>query len=128
MAHADAPEGRYTLETEAVVHDARTGLSWQRHMDTTQRTVADANRYCAALDLAGSGWRLPTRAELLTLVDPTRNNPAIDPNAFPNTASAAFWSSTSYAGENGKAWYVRFASGDSRSQPVDSLYLVRCVR
>jgi hypothetical protein len=46
--------------------------------------------HCAALSLAGGGFRLPSIAELLTLVDPTRSQPAIDPIAFPGTAGDFF--------------------------------------
>jgi hypothetical protein len=81
------------------------------------------------LILANGGWRLPTRAELLTLVDPTKYNPAIDATAFPSTPSDYFWSSSAYAGSSGNAWYVYFYNGYSNNVDVTSnTYRVRCVR
>ena len=51
----------------------------------TPRTWQEAVDYCTALDLPGSGWRLPTRLELLTLVNYglPYPDPAIDARYFP---------------------------------------------
>jgi len=55
-------------------------------------------------------WRLPTVAELVSLVDYGRSTgPAIDLSVFPNAASAFFW--TSEPKEAGTVWTVGFSKG-----------------
>ncbi len=44
--------------------------------------------YCGS-----SAWRLPTVDELLTLVDHSRTNPAIDTKYFPYTSNGNYWTS-----------------------------------
>ncbi|MGC4119779.1 MAG: DUF1566 domain-containing protein [Myxococcales bacterium] len=72
-----------------------------------------------------SDWRLPSKAELVSIVD-SKYSPAINTAAFPNTRPSWFWTSTSY--NEGWAWYVYLLDGGSytymKSQPAD----VRCVR
>ena len=68
-----------------VVYDRTTGLLWQRFPSASSSSLYDAQCYCASLSLAGlPGWRLPTRLELMTLVDLSRVSPALNPGAFPN--------------------------------------------
>ena len=74
---------------EDTVTDNWTGLTWERAFGDPV-LQAQATSRCSQL-----GFRVPTEKELLTLVDPTRVNPATDPAAFPGTPSHAFWSSTS---------------------------------
>ena len=61
-------------------------------------------------------WRLPTIAELRTIVDTSASgcgsgSPCIDP-IFGPTAASTYWSSTTFAGLPGIAWGVGFAFGD----------------
>jgi Protein of unknown function (DUF1566) len=58
-----------------------------------------------------SGWRLPNVKELASVVDETRQIPAIDPVAFPGTPAESHWSSTPQAGFPGLAWFVSFYDG-----------------
>lgn len=125
-AFADAPPGRYSVSA-GTVKDNRTGLVWQQSVDANLYTWADARDACSRLVLLGSGWRLPTKKELLTLIDPTRFQPSIDPNAFPNTPPEYFWSATvDLADANGDHWSVRF--GDGRALNKVAMSCVRCVR
>jgi len=66
------------------VQDNKTGLTWQRSVPSSTYTWADATSYCQALNLGGfsSGWRLPAKKELETLVDERVQNQAIDATAF----------------------------------------------
>ncbi|MBI5546720.1 MAG: DUF1566 domain-containing protein [Deltaproteobacteria bacterium] len=125
---AAAPAGRYTVATDTV-RDNKTGLTWQRGVPTSYYSWANAQSYCQALNLGGfsSGWRLPTKKELETLVDRRDNNPSIDSTAFPNTPSEWFWTSTPYASA-GSAWYVYFDFGFSDYGDTTYICKVRCVR
>lgn len=75
----------------------------------TQSYINDIN----ALALCGQqSWRLPERAELLSLVDPVASDPAIDTRTFPATRSAWYWTATAAANPV-RVWIVSFADGFS---------------
>ena len=124
-----------TLSSEKVILDNNTGLMWQETIPTEKYTWEDAGSYCNGLTYAGYGdWRLPTPQELLTIVDNSRYNPAIDTTYFPDTPSENFWSSSTWVKETDYAWGVDFSAGGSyyyfykNSTGYPSLLNVRCVR
>ena len=137
-SRADAPPGQYdSTMGVGTVYDTKTGLTWQQTAPTTggddgtgRYTWSNAKMYCTNLGLNGSGWRLPTVKELLTLVDVTKENPSIDTsaNGFPAAPSGFFWSATPYAGSPSYAWYVHFNYGYTGSGGVTNTNRVRCVR
>ena len=126
---AAAPAGLYTISTDTV-QDNKTGLTWQRSVPSSTYTWADATSYCQALNLGGfsSGWRLPAKKELETLVDERVQNQAIDATAFPNAPAGPSWTSTPFAGASGHAWSVDFGYGNSYYDDTTSTSRVRCVR
>ncbi len=69
---------------------------------TTNQIIAGTNSLGFQVQINASSlcgknnWRVPTRAELITLVDAGRLSPAIDTTWFPNTANAVYWTSTPY--------------------------------
>ncbi|HET8933966.1 MAG TPA: DUF1566 domain-containing protein [Polyangiales bacterium] len=114
---------------ETTVKDVHTGLTWQRNVEPTLRSVAEAKAYCETLTLAGGGWRLPALKELLTLVDLTRADPAIDVQAFSGSMSLGAWTSSIYLGAaTNHAWFVHFLRSVSGHEDVDIGYQARCVR
>lgn len=130
---AALPRFQKIVPTPPPVHetvvDTATGLEWQAVPFAESMKHADAVRACAELRLGGhDDWRLPTRAELLTLVDDARYSPAIDTDAFPNTPSAWFWTSTAYAGGDDYAWVVLFGGGRSGIDRRGDDCRVRAVR
>lgn len=127
-AQADAPPCRYTTSADTVL-DRDTGLTWQRSLDASSYTWAEAATYCNNLQLAGqSDWRLPSIQELQTIVDESNVDPAIDTTAFPNTLSSVFWSSSPHADDSSSAWYVTFGYGEVHYDFVGAADRVRCVR
>ena len=107
-----APLGRYTIDENAgTVYDTRTQLTWQRAVTDNEYDLADAASYCSELALAGGGWRLPQVSELLTIVDPTQHDPAIDPLAFPSTPLANFWSSSAFGSPPGYGFILYSGPG-----------------
>ena len=60
-----------------------------------------------------SDWRLPTRTELLSIVDNSNFKPAVDTRFFPNTVPAYYWSSSPYADQSDFAWQVYFLYGEA---------------
>lgn len=120
---------RYDIGTKGVVVDDVTGLMWQRTLPNTFLTFRDAGRQCDELALAGHhDWRLPSRIELVSLIDTTRTQPAIDVKAFPDTPSDWFWTSSLAAGDPNAAWYVYFYFGYPKTDDMSGRFSVRCVR
>lgn len=135
----DGPDsGQFVISTDGLsVADTITGLVWQRDASGPRDgcaavatcTLAEAKTYCAALVLGGvSGWRVPARMELLTIVDFTRQKPSIDPIAFPNTPAEWFWISGPCPAAGGSRCYVNFNYGYSYDTDVGDQLRVRCVR
>ena len=107
---------QYRFSTDgSEVTDSKTGLIWKRCSEGQTWGVADgaASASCngtvtqhsleEALVLAASakgGWRLPNVKEIASLADRSRYNRAINLDAFPNTSSLWYWSSTPHAGTN----------------------------
>jgi len=134
----DAP--RFEISEDGhVVLDRRTGLQWMRcsiGQNWSGTTCAGiANRYtwdqAANLDVSHAGldgWRLPTVDELQALVEHRMFNPAIDPQAFPNTPMSNFWSSSEAAYDILYAWTVNFANGFSNWRHKRQRFESRLVR
>ena len=117
-----------TVAGDELVEDRVTGLTWQRNASANGRSWQAAQDYCESLSYGGSSaWALPTRLELVSLLDNTRITPAIDLQAFPNTLAEWFWSSTPFAGEAARAWHVYFYPGAPDVDDIASTFLARCV-
>ena len=144
LADANAPSGRYTA-SGGTVYDTKTKLTWQQTSPSTTYAVAmdAAAAYCASLStaLGGSGWRVPTVKELLTIVDYSQlasgmplmpPAEAIDPVfQFQGTGVPPiyYWSSTASAQFPLTAgWTVNFLMGTLSTTTTNSGYGVRCVR
>ena len=134
---ADAPVGLQVAGD--TVSDPLTGLSWQRmpsamtftaaSAGNPQAEVEQARTYCAALRLDGaSDWRLPTRLELLSIVDHTRAKPAIDEAVFPSTPPKPFWTATRQPFPN-QQYAIDFGDGNiTYDGDIGSPVYARCVR
>ena len=119
----------YDMRIEGVVLDVVTGLMWQRIAPNKFLTFRDAERECDRLKLAGhDDWRLPSRIELVSILDTIRTQPSIDFEAFPGTASDWFWTSSLAADNPKSAWYVYFYFGYPKTDDMSNQFSVRCVR
>ena len=115
--------------TVAAFLDPKTGLMWaSKDVSTERMTFAEAKRACDKFSCAGfDDWRLPTIAELETLRDLSRFDPAADPGLGlkPNY----YWSATPLASSPGDcAWLVGFGNGNVCSYLQDYTAFVRAVR
>jgi hypothetical protein len=128
IVRADAPPDRYTINTsQGLVTDLRTGLIWQQPANAMQYTWDAATTYCKGLSVGGmTGFRIPTLKELMTLVDPARVRPAIDPKAFPNTPLEWFWTSSNRYSVGTAS--VSFETGGTGYFAGTNRLRVRCVR
>jgi hypothetical protein len=112
---------RYEILSETEVLDHQTGLIWQR---ATAENLTFSEAQAHAND-TGQPWRVPTIAELVTLLDWTRASPA---SAFPDMTPLAFWSSSPYVGNANSAWHVDFGYGGVDDGSRSSDLAVRLVR
>jgi hypothetical protein len=125
----------YTDQGNGTVKDTVTGLIWQQAVAKTQAyTWTGAQAYCQSLTLAGLTWRLPTRIELLSIVDFTRTSPAIDTTAFTNTPGAMYtwtnspWVVSQIATKAQLSWIVNFYEGlTSNAGDRTATEYARCV-
>jgi hypothetical protein len=121
----------YASNGDGTVTDLVTGLMWQQSAPPLTYNWSDAVAYCPRQSIAGhNDWRLPTEIELVSLIDgyPRAPDPAINPDAFPQTPVDFFWSSTPLAGAPGVAWFVLFQDGTVSATDGKYASHVRCVR
>lgn len=116
-----------TPNGDGTVTDNVTTLVWQQVDDLTRRTWADAATFCASLGLPGSGWRLPTAWELVTLMFVGKAPPIVNETCFPGTQSIHYWASLP-GSTAGTAWAGSFANGQIETLNATVELAVRCVR
>lgn len=136
-AHA---EGRFAVTADGQeVTDSASHLVWRRCAEglasgggskcsgkLVRYDYRSAKRVAAG---AGQGWRVPTRQELVGLVDKAaKKKPMIDPVAFPNTPSTAFWASRAGSDDDLNAWLVNFANGRVMGNLGEKKFPLRLVR
>lgn len=118
----------YTDNGNGTVTDNVTGLIWQQADDGSARDWADAATYCESLVLGGSNnWRLPTRRELIHIVDYGTYNGAID-GVFDVQWLHSYWSASSDGMNTDNAWIQDFGYGFNVSTNKTSVRRVLCVQ
>ena len=120
------------LDQFPIVTDSKTQLMWDRR-ETSSMTHEEAVAHIVQLNKDKFGgfadWRLPECDELLTLVDRTKHEPAVDTDAFPDCKSSWYWSATSAAYSPADcAWLVYFYDGDCGWGSRSNYGFVRAVR
>ena len=105
-------------------HCAVKGFDKELNDVETTAAIAELNR----IKYAGhDDWREPSRPELLTIVDLTKRNPAINP-IFKNAKASWYRTSTPVAGYPSGVWCVDFYFGFVGNYDLDYKYYVRPVR
>ena len=119
----------------ACVKDNVTGLVWSLQSQGSMNWTAAQNAHNSHNTTNRCGytnWRVPTRRELLSIVDNgLATVPSIDLTYFPTAssiASAAYWSSQFSRSDSTKGWGVSFARGTVFAEPKTYLGYVRLVR
>ena len=142
--------------SEEIVTDNITGLQWQDDKEARvvqKRWITTDNykkknyndtsgdtaiTYCDKLTLGGyTNWRLPTRKELLGIIDYGKFNPAIG-SVFVNVSSRKYWSSTEIGDDGSNRWIVSFLNGamldadgetdNDKNNNNSESYYIRCIR
>ena len=111
--------------------DIRTGLEWQ-YTSPGKMNWHEALDYARSLRLDGkTDWRLPTAAELETLIDRKTLLERIRPimrEDVPFRDRLSYWSSTTFAPDTYSAWIVMFDGAYILSYYKSNRYYIRCVR
>ena len=111
--------------------DSKTGLEWQCE-SPGEMTWYEAQEYSGSLSLDGHrDWRLPTLAELESLLDRTKacsdGRPLVR-KEVPFRDNLSYWSSTTFERDTKNAWIVMFDGDYVLSYYKSNYYYVRCVR
>jgi Protein of unknown function (DUF1566) len=125
----------------ACTKDNVTGLTWslQTGDDNWDNGINAANNLAASNHFSNAnvasrcgfstGWRLPTRRELLSLVHSgLALSPSVDVDFFPATLSAVYLTSDPHAQQPTDVWHVDFTDGHTTSSGKGLQVAVRLVR
>ncbi|MGZ5892000.1 MAG: Lcl C-terminal domain-containing protein [Caldimonas sp.] len=135
-------QGRFTVSADGqLVTDSTSGLVWRRCAEgmkwngsicagkPLKYSFAGAKAAASAAAADGKGWRVPTKEELLSLVDlKAKKKPKIDLTTFPNTPSLSFWATRAGSDDNLNAWLINFANGKLFGNIGQAKFPLRLVR
>jgi hypothetical protein len=96
---------RMTVSSDGVIADTQSGLEWLVGPDR-DTNYAQAEQWVAGCNVAGGGWRMPTRQELATLYQKGIGARNMDP-AF-KTTSTWVWAEPR---DSSSAWRFNFYNG-----------------
>ena len=104
-----------------------SGISWNDATSTAGGSPIAAHNGASRCGHA-TGWRVPTRRELLSIVHHGAYLPAIDGAYFPATVNDWYWTNDSFAPGPALAWYVYFHVGYTGANGKTGTGRVRLVR
>ena len=117
--------------------DADDGWDWKTAIEVAASLNGPSDDGSTFMPVPGNGlytdWRLPTVAELQTIVDTNAPGcagavaPCIDP-IFGPTLPSGYWSSTTWASNPAYAWLVAFQDGSPVPWPKSGTWAAREVR
>lgn len=99
------------------VLDIQTGLTWARNADLAGKKMSwkDAEIFCQDIEIFNrKGWRLPSRNQIITLLDTSQSSPALPAgHPFKNvgTIGSIYWTSTEQKGDKDIVWIVKMKLG-----------------
>jgi hypothetical protein len=130
---------RFNDHGNGTLTDSRTGLMWKKCLEGQEgrscggsgsrmswEDAANTAQLSGSDRFAGqAGWRLPTLAELRSLVEQGCTAPAANLEVFPHMLAVGLWSSDQ---EDPRAWSLDFAKGKSYKNFKGAGMYVRLVR
>jgi len=149
------PQAHFRVDGDGTATDLSTGLTWQRcpvgsSLDDAgtpgvlpddrcrpsgAQTFSWRAAWLAVQQLNARGgragfvdWRVPSLAELASIVAKRPGGPAVDARVFPDTPRSLFLSETPADPWRGRVWAVDFLSGEERAQPTVTTLHLRLVR
>jgi hypothetical protein len=122
-AEAGAPlpnPAQYDTSAEDIVRDLVTGLVWKN-------ASASASSLQQAMSACAAPWRVPTRIEVVSILDTTRPSPPYANPAFSFSSPAPeLWTSSTTPG--GGSWSVSFSTGEVTPPSLGHPSAVLCVQ
>jgi uncharacterized protein DUF1566/F5/8 type C domain-containing protein len=127
---------RYQDNGDGTIVDRRTGLLWQKDLPAEgPMDFMQASSYASASTLGGHcGWKVPSLAEMMTLVDTSRQGSAAVGFFAPFTDPGVYWTSSSdlvcppgTTCDLSSAYDISFADGSIDNVPVSAVNNVRLV-
>jgi len=118
------PSTRFQTNADGTYSDLLTGLVWRA-------TTVGAYTWASALttvNALGSGWRLPNRNELSSLLDYSKSAGALATGNPLGTATGSHWVSTSYAPTTSAAYFIDIGYGFEGNAAKTASYTVWAVR
>lgn len=119
----------------ACTKDNVTNLIWSLQTQSANWTTASGATYPNAGHNSltrcgyGTGWRLPTRQELLSIVNWANSAMTIDLAYFPAAQATDHWTSDVYVlNPTIHAWFVTFNQGSTSTRFMPNTLVVRLVR
>lgn len=144
LAAPASAQGRFTVSADGQdVRDATTNLVWRRCAEgtrfegkacvgqPTRFTFAEATRAAKAAASAAQGgaWRVPTRDELVGLLDkPGKKRLRIADDTFPQKPTLPFWATRDGSTDPLNAWLVNFKTGRVTGNIGEKRFPLRLVR
>jgi hypothetical protein len=128
------PSKDFVDNGDGTVTHSKTGLTWKRCVEGQSWTGSSCTgtssfyTWSQANALTSGSWRLPTIAELLTIVEREAYDPTLNTAIFPVMPAPQVWSATTDASYPAGAWYIDFKIGNQFSRTKDYTYQVRLVR
>jgi hypothetical protein len=119
----DSSRFKCVMDGEAIL-DNQTGLIWARNTAILEKPLPwkEAMKFVEVVQIGGkNGWRLPTRDELISVLDTSKSYPALPeghpflkmnniPQGGPDS-SRDYWTSTECEGDNQCAWMIELTVG-----------------
>lgn len=138
VAQAQTVNPRFVIQGD-LAYDKMTDLTWQRcsvgqtwKEGTGCEGEVKTFTFNQAQNLGGSTWRVPTRYELGSLIDPEKANkhqqPTIDETVFPNMDGNNLWYWTSTPIDDRSGWGIYFKAGFAYTNALSKYDAVRLVR
>lgn len=109
--------------------DKEHHLEWQDTLSTQEKEEkwSMSRSYCGSLKLAGHrDWRLPTIAELHTIISIVQN--PSEKRKFQYSNENDYWTSEEYKEDDTEAWAIHIQSGHLFHNDKCDTSHVRCVR
>jgi len=143
VASASQAQDRFTISGDGQeVTDTTTRLAWRRCAEglrwdgkactgklKTFKYAEAKEATAAAAKSDAKAWRIPTRDELVAIVDKTaKKKPRIDVKAFPQTPAQPFWAMRPGSDDDLNAWLVNFANGKVSGNTGQRRFPLRLVR
>jgi hypothetical protein len=119
------------IDGDEVVMDHVTELMWSKGDDDFKGTRWEGAEHSTNLKFGWhADWRLPTKRELLSILDYSKSDPALDPQYFAHSREPEdrYWAVKTPAVEGFEAWGVSLWDGEIRPADKGDKYYVRAVR